>query len=182
MCKKKERFEEDNILHAWKKAWENKDIIWELVIISYQASYRGAKKNKKENFFQKYLLVPLKHSLVTLLFILCVNAVFGLSFYFIGEDRVLNFMKGTKFYQPFIVSLIGLIPNCASSVLITQLYVSKGITFASMFAGLVCNAGVGLAILFKDTKNLKRNVIITISLYLIAVLVGIILTFIPLAV
>lgn len=44
MCKKKERFEEDNILHAWKKAWENKDIIWELVIISYQASYRGAKK------------------------------------------------------------------------------------------------------------------------------------------
>lgn len=139
-------------------------------------------EHKKENFFQKYLLVPLKHSLVTLLFILCVNAVFGLSFYFIGEDRVLNFMKGTKFYQPFIVSLIGLIPNCASSVLITQLYVSKGITFASMFAGLVCNAGVGLAILFKDTKNIKRNVIITISLYLIAVFVGIILTFIPLAV
>lgn len=57
MCKKKERFEEDNILHAWKKAWENKDIIWELVIISYQASYRGAKKNKKENFLQKHLFI-----------------------------------------------------------------------------------------------------------------------------
>lgn len=57
MCKKKERFEEDNTLHAWKKAWENKDIIWELVIISYQASYRGAKKNKKENFLQKHLFI-----------------------------------------------------------------------------------------------------------------------------
>lgn len=57
MCKKKEPFEEDNILHAWKEAWENKDIIWELVISSYQASYRGAEKNKKENFWQKHLFI-----------------------------------------------------------------------------------------------------------------------------
>lgn len=133
-------------------------------------------EHEKENFFVKYLLVPLKHSLVTLGFVLCVNAVFGLLFYFIGEEKVLTFMSGTKIYQPFIVTLIGLIPNCASSVLITQLYIEKGITFASMFAGLVANAGIGLAVLYKDVKETKRNVIITVVLYLIAVAVGLLLT------
>lgn len=133
-------------------------------------------EHENENFFEKYLLVPLKHSLVTLAFVLCVNALFGLLFYFIGEQPVIDFMKGARYYQPFIVSLIGLIPNCASSVIITQLYVEGGITFAGMFAGLVSNAGIGLAVLFKDVKETKRNVIITVVLYLIAVVVGLLLT------
>ncbi len=135
-------------------------------------------EHEHENFFEKYLLVPLKHSLVTLCFVLCVNATFGLLFYFIGEQPVIDFLKGTRYYQPFIASLIGLIPNCASSVIITQLYVEGGITFASMFAGLVSNAGIGLAVFFKDVKRIKRNLIITVALYLIALAVGLLLTLI----
>ncbi len=127
-----------------------------------------------DNFFEKYLLVPLKHSLTTILFIFIVNIVFGLIFHYVGEDRVLDFMSGTKFYQPFVVALIGLIPNCASSVLVTQLYIAGGINFGSMLAGLVTNAGIGLALLFKDRTKFKRNLIIVISLYLIGVILGLI--------
>ena len=97
--------------------------------------------------------------------------------HYIGEDKITNFMVVTKYYQPFIFALIGLIPNCASSVCVTQLYISGGITFGSMFAGLVANAGIGIAILFKNTKETKRNLIVLFSMYLISVLLGFIITF-----
>ncbi len=136
---------------------------------SHSHSHEG---EHNDNFFEKYLWVPLKHSLTTILFIFIVNVVFELTFHFIGEDKVLDFMSGTKFYQPFVVGLIGLIPNCASSVLVTQLYIAGGITFGSMLAGLITNAGIGLALLFKDGTKLKRNLIIVISLYIIGVILG----------
>lgn len=135
-------------------------------------------EHEKPSFFKEYLLVPIKHSLITLLFIFVINAIFGFGFHFVGEDKVLNFMEGTAYYQPAIVALIGLIPNCASSVLITQLFIRGGITFGSMFAGLVVNAGLGLAILFKDKNQIKRNIFILIGLYLVSVSVGMILTLI----
>jgi hypothetical protein len=72
------------------------------------------------------------------------------------------------------VAIIGLIPNCASSVLVTQLYIAGGINFGSMLAGLVTNAGIGLALLFKDSTKIKRNLIIVVSLYLLGVILGLI--------
>ena len=134
--------------------------------------------HKEGGIFNQYLLVPLKHSLVTIAYVLAVNTVFSLAFYFIGEDKVVSFMEGVKFYQPAIVALIGLIPNCASSVLVTQLYLSGGITFASCFAGLVVNAGLGFAILFRNGKEFKRNLIMLIGLYLIGVISGLLMTLI----
>ena len=124
------------------------------------------------NFFQKYFLVPIMHSLTTILFIFVVNVIFGLAFYYIGEEKVMDFMSGTKFYQPFVVSLIGLIPNCASSVLVTQLYIAGGINFGSMLAGLITNAGIGLALLFKNKLHVKRNIYIVLGLYFIGVALG----------
>ena len=125
-----------------------------------------------------YCLVPLKHSLSTFLFVLAVNVVFALIVYKIGEDNITAFMQGAHFYQPFIVALVGLIPNCASSVLITQLYINGGITFGSLFAGLSVNAGMGFAILLKNGKDIKRNLVLLVMLYLISVLVGILFTLI----
>lgn len=138
-------------------------------------------QNKFISFFKKYLLVPLKHSITTIIFVLALNIIFGFLVHFVGEDKITEFMQSTKYVQPLVVSLIGLIPNCASSVCVTQLYLSGGITFGSMFAGLVSNAGIGIAILFKNTKKLKRNLIIIVSMYLIAVALGYIVTLLELA-
>ncbi len=137
-------------------------------------SHSHEHEDEKDGFFEKYLWVPLKHSLTTILFIFIVNVAFALIFHYVGEDNVLDFMSGTRFYQPFIVAIIGLIPNCASSVLVTQLYIAGGINFGSMLAGLVTNAGIGLALLFKDSTKIKRNLIIVVSLYLIGVILGLI--------
>ena len=142
------------------------------VCAHHSHSHLHEHEHEESSFFNKYLWIPIKHSLTTILFIFVVNIIFGLIFHFIGEDKVLDFMRGTKFYQPFIVAIIGIIPNCASSVLVTQLYIAGGINFGSMLAGLITNAGIGLALLFKDKSRFKQNIIILVSLYLIGALLG----------
>lgn len=131
----------------------------------------------KYAWVNKYILVPLIHSLQTFLYIFAVAFVFGI---FFGEeglfgDKLESFLAATKYFAPFIAALVGLIPNCASSAVITSAYVSGGISFGAMFAGLVANAGVGLAVLFKKPSNLKRNLLITLALYLTGAVAGLIL-------
>ena len=76
---------------------------------------------------------------------------------------------------PIISGIIGLIPNCASSVIITQMYLENVISFGTMMAGLLVGAGVGLAVLFRTNKGIKENIKITLLLYAIGVLSGILL-------
>ena len=87
-------------------------------------------------------------------------------------------MKNVTFLQPLIVPLVGLIPNCASSVLITQMLLINGITLGSAIAGLCVNAGIGLAVLFKQNKNIKQNLTVLGVLYFSSVALGYLITFI----
>lgn len=136
----------------------------------------GGHEHADGSAFHNYCVVPFFHTVSTFVFVLAVNLVFALLVFKVGGDKITEFMQGTSFYQPFIVALVGLIPNCASSVLITQLYINGGITFGSLFAGLAVNAGMGFAILLKNGKNLKRNLLLIFLLYAIGVVVGIIFT------
>ena len=83
-------------------------------------------------------------------------------------------MSGSIF-QPLVAGLIGLIPNCASSVLLTELFLSNNISFASIIAGLSSGSGLGMVILFKENKNIKENLKILGLVYLLGVSVGIII-------
>ena len=123
---------------------------------------------------QIYLLYPFLHALKTFLFVLSINFIFGLFVHFVGEENISLFMQQHLFVQPFVCAIVGLIPNCASSILVTQLYISGGITFGSMFAGLCSNAGIGLAVVLKNKKNIKSNVVLVLILYLSSVLAGVI--------
>ena len=76
---------------------------------------------------------------------------------------------------PIISALIGLIPNCAASVILTNMYLQKVISASSLIAGLLTGAGVGLAVLFKTNKGIKNNIKIVSLLYTIGVISGIIL-------
>ena len=117
-------------------------------------------------------LSALIHTLKIASFILIINIVLGIILEFSGLD--ITFLSSIKSYiQPFITSLIGLIPNCAGSVLLVELYMAGGITFGSLLAGLSTGAGVGLIVLFKrNSKNLKQNLIILFLSYFLGVILG----------
>ena len=75
-------------------------------------------------------------------------------------------------FQPIVTGLVGMIPNCAASVLVTELYAEGAITFGSAMAGLCTGAGVGLAVLFRANKNVRENLIITGIVFAVGVLSG----------
>ncbi len=117
----------------------------------------------------------LKHTVNIFIFIFLITFVINLGIHFIGEETIAGFMLDRPILGPIISGLIGLIPNCASSVIITQMYLENIISVGTMIAGLLVGAGVGLAVLFRTNKGVKENIKITVLLYAIGVISGIIL-------
>ena len=115
---------------------------------------------------------PILHSLKIFSFILVVNIIFGAVVHFVGEDSLLAFLNMSSPFQPLLAVLVGLIPNCASSVVITELYLIGGLSFGALLAGLSVNAGLGLVVLFKQNKNIKENLFIIAMLIVPSLLVG----------
>ena len=102
----------------------------------------------------------------------------GLLIFYIKEENIAAFLNKTKYLQPLMSVIIGLIPNCASSVIISQLYVSSSLTFGATMAGLCINSGISFLFLFKENKNLKENLTILIGNVFASLLLGYFLTFI----
>lgn len=117
----------------------------------------------------------IKHTLNILLFIFLISFAFHLIIHFIGEENISNIILNKPVIGPIISGLVGLIPNCASSVIITQLYLKDLLSLGAMLSGLLVNGGVGLLILFRENKNLKQNLMITGILYASGVISGIVI-------
>ena len=117
----------------------------------------------------------LKHTINIFLFVLIITFVINIIIYFIGEDTIAGFVGSNPVLGPVLGGIIGLIPNCASSVILTQLYLENVIPAATMVSGLLVGAGVGLIVLFKMNKGIKQNLKITGLLYAIGVISGIII-------
>lgn len=167
-----EKFDHEEICtHCHDHGTEDED--------EHDDDHRETRSHAKKLWAKRYLLIPLIHSLQTFAYVLAVTLVFGILFAdngLIGADKLSAFLDSSKYFTPFITSLIGLIPNCASSAVITSAYVRGAISFGAMTAGLISNAGVGLAILFKNTRKTKRNLLIMLTLYLIGSICGIIIS------
>lgn len=118
----------------------------------------------------------IKHSLNIFVFIIIVSFILNLLIHFIGEDTISSIFNSNKILGPILASFVGLIPNCASSVILTQLNLSGVIPLSTMISGLLVNAGLGLLVLFRVNNNLKENIFITTLLYVIGVLSGFILS------
>ncbi len=115
---------------------------------------------------------PILHSLKIFAFILVVNIIFGAVVHFVGEESLTAFLNSSSLFQPILAVAVGLIPNCASSVVITELYLIGGLSFGALLAGLSVNAGLGLVVLFKQNKNIKENLFILAMLIIPSLLVG----------
>ena len=117
----------------------------------------------------------LKHTINIFIFILLFTFILNVIIYLIGEETIAGFLRNQPVFGPVIAGIIGLIPNCASSVLLTQMYLENVISAATMISGLLVGAGVGLAVLFKTNKGIKQNLKITALLYVIGVVSGILI-------
>lgn len=108
-----------------------------------------------------------RHTVEIFVFILLFNLLLGLLVAWVGPAAVEAFLAKMGPLQPAFAALIGLIPNCAASVLLTQLYLGGSIGFGAAVAGLCSGAGVGLTVLCRANRSLKQN------LFIIGLLFGI---------
>lgn len=134
--------------------------------------YSCGKEHEGRSDINLFIVSPLLHALKVALYLFIVNLVFGFIIESVGEDAIAATFIGGPYLQPLITALVGLIPNCASSVILTGAFLNGGIMFGSMVGGLCSNAGLGLVVLLKNTKKLKRNILLIVLLYVVAVLVG----------
>lgn len=122
-----------------------------------------------------FWLAVTKHTLQVFGFVFVVSIILGIVIGAVGEDVIGRMLGSTPVLGQFAASLIGLIPNCASSIIITQLYLSGTLNTGSFIAGLLVNAGVGILTLLRSNKNKKDSIKIIAALYFIGVFWGIII-------
>lgn len=123
------------------------------------------------------LLSSIKHTLKIFMFLLIATLIINILFEYTSESIISKIFMKDNIFGPFIGSLIGLIPNCGASVILTELYISGGLSFASLISGLLTGSGVAILILFRTNKNLKENLSILSMLYFIGVFIGIFIEF-----
>lgn len=114
----------------------------------------------------------LKHTLLSGLFIFLIILAMEVIVALIGEEAIAALFAKSLMLQPLLAALLGFVPNCASSIILTELFCNGALTFGSLVAGLVTNAGVGYAVLFRSNKNLKQNLLLLGVIFLIALASG----------
>ena len=155
------------------------------IIVGYFVDFIYRKKEEKKEHIhelcehdhcscehENLFLSSLKHTIKIGLFILIANLGIGLIIYYVGEDNLSKLLLHKNIFTYFVASLIGLIPNCASSVIMTELYLSNIITIGTLIGGLLTGSGIGLLLLFRTNKNMKENVSVLSIIYLTGVFVG----------
>lgn len=149
--------------------------------ISNEHLHHNEHKDKNEQCeccTDNIFLSALKHSFIILLYIFVANLIINLIFTFVGETVLINALSVSPYLQIVLSPLIGLIPNCVSSVVLIELYLNNTLIFPALIGGLSAGSGVGLIVLFKNRKNYKQNFLILILLYLIGVITGLLLNLI----
>lgn len=117
----------------------------------------------------------LKHTVEIFVYILVISFLLNLVIAYIGEDTLSSFILNRPVIGELAAGLIGLIPNCAASVVITQLYLEGLLSAGPMMAGLLVSAGVGLLVLFKVNDHPRENLKILGLLYAIGVVSGLLI-------
>lgn len=143
------------------------------------------KQNKKENYQicneehcdceHNIFLSSIKHTLHITTFIFIITLILNTIFNLLGNNFLSKILLSSSILSPLITGLIGLIPNCAASVLLTELYLNNTISLGALIGGLLTSSGSSLLVLIKNNKNKKENLTIISILYLLGILSGIII-------
>jgi hypothetical protein len=150
----------------------HESVIEEKACCGHSASSSAEKFNFKEIFFH-----PIIHTGKIFIFIFSISFIINFIIFQAGEEALDKFLLTHGFLQPFITALVGLIPNCAASVVITELYLKGAITYGSVIAGLCASGGLGILVLLKEEKNKKDIFKILALLFGISVAAGLIIQY-----
>ena len=143
------------------------------------------KNNTKENYQiceeehcdckHGILKSSIKHTISITLFILFANFAITTIFTYIGEDFLSKIFLKDTIFGPIVTSLIGLIPNCGASVILTELYLNNAINLPSLISGLLTGSGTPIIVLFKRNQKIKETIFILVLLYILGTISGIII-------
>ena len=120
----------------------------------------------------------IKHTIQVFVYIFIISLAINILLFLIGEEKIVSIISDIPVVGALISCFIGLIPNCASSVILTEMYLENIIALGTMIGGLLVNSGLGLLILFKVNKYKKENLAILGILYLIGFISAIIINLI----
>jgi len=124
------------------------------------------------------IIHPLVHTAKISFFIFITTFALNYAFFKIGDNNIPRLFLGHSIFQPVVAALVGLIPNCAASVAITEMYLKGAISYGSTIAGLSAGAGLGLLVLFRENKNLKNTLIILGLLLFFSITAGILIQYV----
>ncbi|MBO4308835.1 MAG: arsenic efflux protein [Clostridia bacterium] len=126
-------------------------------------------------------LSALKHTLRIAVFLLLITFLLNTGIYLIGEDRLAGAVSNRPVLANLLAAAVGLIPNCASSVVLTELYLSDIVSVGALLSGLLVNAGVGLLVLFRNNRPVRDSFRVLALLLAAGVLAGLLIDLTPLA-
>lgn len=158
-------------------------IFWGFVIdLLFKSNIVDSKHNeicqKEECHCEESLIKSaIKHTISITIFIFFCILVLNGAMDLLGKDIFYKFLSKNNIFTPFVISVIGLIPSCGASVIITELFLNNIIPFSSLLAGLLASSGVAIVILFKTNSNVKNSLKILLLLYGISVLSGLVVEF-----
>ena len=121
----------------------------------------------------RFVLSALKHTAYITVFLLIFTFVLNIGIDLVGEENIKNIVLNRPVLGSVLAAIVGLIPNCASSVALTSLFVDGVLSSGALLSGLMVNAGIGLAILFRNNRPVKDSLRVVAILFGISVLCGI---------
>ena len=127
--------------------------------------------DQENTSIHQHLIHPLLHSVEIFAYVLVINLILGFVIAGVGEDTFKAFLDTNKYLTPLYACIVGLIPNCASSLLLTELFVSGNLSFGALTAGLLVNSGLGMFVLIKNRRSVK-NVILVLGICLLVALIS----------
>lgn len=112
------------------------------------------------------------HTLQVAMFLFAASILLNMAVEWIGEERLGSMILNRPVIGELLSGLMGLIPNCASSVIITKLYLAGAMGTGAMLSGLLVGSGIGVLVLFRTNRDMKKNLMILGTLYVTGVVLG----------
>ncbi|MDD3412819.1 MAG: putative manganese transporter [Lachnospiraceae bacterium] len=129
-------------------------------------------KHEKCSCEEGVLISASKHTLKIFVFLFLISFLLNMGISYIGENNISAIFTNLPFVGVFVAGIVGLVPNCAASIVITELYLQGMISTGALIAGLLVSAGVGILILFRLNRNIRQNLSIVLILYASGVIWG----------